>query len=187
MSRDHASDHTAGGHDHHTVDHSGHEEMFRRRFWVCLAMSVPVLVWSETIQDWLGYGAPQFTGSDLIVPVIATAIFVYGGLPFLRMAWPELLDRRPGMMTLISLAITVAFVFSMATVIWGDLGEDFFWELVTLIDVMLLGHWLEMRSVRLASGALDSLAAFLPDTTEVVTDDGSLEERAVADLRNGDV
>ena len=160
--------------------------MFRRRFWVSLLLSVPVLYWSETIQDWLGYTAPEFTGSTLIVPVISTVIFIYGGIPFLQMAIPELKNRKPAMMTLISLAITVAFAFSMATVIWQGLGENFFWELVTLIDVMLLGHWIEMRSVRIASGALEALADLMPDEAEVITDDESVETRPVSELREGD-
>lgn len=176
------SDADHGGHG----NHHGHEQMFRQRFWVCLVLSVPVLVWSETIQDWFGYEAPTFPGSSLIVPVVATVVFIYGGLPFLTMAVQELRSGGPGMMTLISLAISVAYVFSMATLVW-DLGGDFFWELVTLIDIMLLGHWLEMRSVRQASGALGALAQLLPDMADVVLPDGSVEERSVDSLQHGDV
>ena len=179
------SDHSAGHGGGH-ADHSGHEVMFRRRFWVSLMLSVPVLVFSETIQSWFGYSAPVFPGSGLIVPVIATAVFVYGGFPFLQMAGWEIRGRSPGMMTLIAMAITVAYVFSMATLVF-DLGQDFFWELVTLIDIMLLGHWLEMRSVRQASGALDALATLMPDTADVVGDDGSVQERPASELRTGDV
>ncbi|HEU4894622.1 MAG TPA: heavy metal translocating P-type ATPase [Acidimicrobiia bacterium] len=171
----------------HVVDHSGHEDGFRRRFWVCLFLTFPVLFWSSTIQDWLGYSAPTFTGSVLIVPLLSTVIFVYGGLPFLQMASVELRNRQPGMMTLISLAITVAFAFSLATLIWDDLGADFFWELVTLIDVMLLGHWIEMRSVRLASGALQALADLLPETAELVGDDGRVRDVYLDELSVGDV
>lgn len=167
------------------MDHSGHEEMFRRRFWVCLALSVPVLVWSDTIQGWFGYTALEFPGSFLIVPVVATVVFFYGGVPFLQMAVPEVHNRNPGMMTLISLAILVAYGYSMTALVW-DLGSDFFWELVTLIDVMLLGHWLEMRSVRQASGALDALAELIPDTAEVVVD-GDVVERPIDALEVGDV
>ena len=180
--REHAGSEHAG----HGTDHTGHEEMFRRRFWACLALSVPVLVWSDTIQGWFGYTAPEFPGSFLIVPVIATIVFVYGGVPFIRMAIPEIRNRNPGMMTLISLAILVAYGFSMAVLVW-DLGSDFFWELVTLIDVMLLGHWLEMRSVRQASGALDALAELIPDTAEVVTDGDEVTERPIDELEVGDV
>ena len=174
-----------GAHNRHG-DHSGHEIMFRNRFWVCLVLSIPVLIYSASIQDWLGYTAPVFPGSNWIVPLFSTIIFFYGGLPFLRMAGWELRDREPGMMTLISMAITVAYVYSMATLITNS-GEAFFWELVTLIDVMLLGHWLEMRSVRQASGALDALAKLLPDTAEVITDDGQVVEHPVSHLAVGDL
>ncbi|HSL95468.1 MAG TPA: heavy metal translocating P-type ATPase [Thermoleophilia bacterium] len=160
--------------------------MFRRRFWVCLILSLPVLFFSESLQGWLGYTAPTFTGSAWITPVLAVVIFVYGGVPFLRMAWPEVLDRQPGMMTLISLAISVAFVYSIAALFITG-AEGFFWELVTLIDIMLLGHWLEMRSVRQASGALGELAKLLPDTAERVLPDGGTEEVPVDALSEGDL
>ena len=159
--------------------------MFRRRFWVSLLLSVPVLFWSDTIQSWFNYTAPVFPGSSLIVPVIATVVFAYGGFPFLQMAGWEIRGRSPGMMTLIAMAITVAYVFSMATLVF-DLGQDFFWELVTLIDIMLLGHWLEMRSVRQASGALDALATLMPDTADVVGPDGSVQQRPASELASGD-
>jgi Cu2+-exporting ATPase len=173
------------GHEGH-ADHTDHEQMFRRRFWVCLIVGLPVLIWSETIQDWFHYTAPQFTGSFLIVPLLATFIFLYGGLPFLSMALWELRAKKPAMMTLISLAIVVAYGFSIATE-FVDSGEDFFWELVTLIDIMLLGHWMEMRSVRQASGALGALADLMPDTVDVVSDDGEIHKRALADLQLDDV
>ncbi len=182
-----SDEHGHGEHSEHSVDHTGHEEMFRRRFWVCLFLSAPVLFWSHMIQEWFGYTAPSFTGSELLVPVVSTIIFLYGGLPFLQMASTELRNRQPGMMTLISLAITVAYLFSLATVIWDGLGPDFFWELVTLIVIMLLGHWIEMRSVRLASGALQSLAELLPETAELVGHDGRVTDVYLADLRVGDV
>ena len=168
------------------MDHTGHEIMFRNRFWACLLLSIPVLVYSESIQNWLGYTAPLFPGSQWIVPLFSTIIFIYGGLPFLRMATGELRRRQPGMMTLISLAITVAYVYSMAVFFLGS-GQAFFWELVTLIDVMLLGHWLEMRSVRQASGALDALAKLLPDTAERIMEDGSVMEHPVSDLKTGNL
>ena len=171
-----------GGH----YSHAGHEIMFRNRFWVCLLLSIPVLIYSPALQNWLGYTAPPFPGSAWITPVLAVVIFAYGGLPFLDMARDELRRRKPGMMTLISLAISVAFVYSMATLIW-DLGESFFWELVTLIDVMLLGHWLEMRSVRQASGALDALAKLMPDTAERIGDGGETRVVPAGDLRAGDI
>ncbi len=173
------------GHSSHQ-DHSGHEIMFRNRFWLSSALSIPVIIYSPAIQSWFGYTAPTFPGSQWILPVLATVVFVYGGLPFLRMARWELRDRKPGMMTLISLAISVAYFYSMATLVW-ELGEDFFWELVTLIDIMLLGHWMEMRSVRQASGALDALAKLMPDTAELIMPDGSVMEHALDDLKTGDI
>jgi len=177
--------HDGDGHAAHT-DHSGHEAMFRRRFWVSLVLSVPVVVFSEFVQASLDYTAPVFPGSAWIAPVVSVVIFAYGGVPFLRMARTELANREPGMMMLISLAITVAFAYSMATLVIPG-TTPFFWELVTLIDIMLLGHWMEMRSVRQASGALDELAQLMPDTAERVTDDGDTEEVRVADLAAGDV
>ncbi|MDX1600505.1 MAG: heavy metal translocating P-type ATPase [Anaerolineales bacterium] len=174
------SDHSDGN------SHRGHELMFRRRFWVSTLLSVPVLLYSETIQNWLGFSMPAFPGSPLLVPVFSVIVFAYGGLPFLRMARPELKRGRPGMMMLISLAITVAFVYSMATLILPG-TTPFFWELVTLIDIMLLGHWIEMRSVRQASSALDELAKLMPDTAERVTDDDGTEEVPVDELNEGDV
>ncbi|MCO5191067.1 MAG: heavy metal translocating P-type ATPase, partial [Anaerolineae bacterium] len=178
----HADDKAHTGHH----DHTGHEIMFRNRFWIILALSIPVIIYSPAIQSWFGYTVPVFPGSLLIVPVLSTIIFLYGGLPFLRMATWELRDRSPGMMTLISLAISVAYFYSMATLVW-EIGEDFFWELVTLIDIMLLGHWLEMRSVRQASGALDSLAKLMPDSAEIIQPDGSVEEHPVDHLQRDDV
>jgi len=126
--------------------------MFRRRFWVSLALSVPVIFFSEFIQDVFGYTAPTFPGSVWITPVLSVIIFAYGGVPFLSMARTELENREPGMMMLISLAITVSFVYSIGS-LFLEGTTPFFWELVTLIDIMLLGHWMEMRSVRQASGA----------------------------------
>ena len=136
-------------------------------------------------KQWFNYTAPQFPGSQWITPILGVVIFVYGGLPFLQMARTELAERQPGMMTLISLAITVAFVYSVAAIIF-DLGESFFWELVTLIDVMLLGHWIEMRSVRQASGALNALAQLMPDSAELITPDGTRTINA-SDLKQGDM
>jgi Cu2+-exporting ATPase len=159
--------------------------MFRDRFWVSLVLSIPVLIFSEAIQGWLGYTIPEFPGSTWITPVLAIVVFFYGGLPFLQMATWELREKQPGMMTLISLAISVAFIYSVATLFF-ELGESFFWELVTLIDVMLLGHWMEMRSVRQASGALDELAKLMPDTAERIQQDGSTEEVPTGQLVAGD-
>ncbi len=170
--------------------HAKHEHMFRRRFWVSLALSIPVLLFSTTLQGWLGYTMPEFPGSQWITPVFSVIVFFYGGLPFLKMAVPELRKRQPGMMTLISLAIIVAFVYSIAS-LFLPTGQAFFWELVTLIDIMLLGHWVEMRSVRQASRALDELAKLMPDTAErlVAEEEASpqTEEVPVSALENGDL
>ncbi len=173
-------------HEGHGVDHSGHELMFRNRFWVCLALSAPVLLYSVMLQEWFGFTVPVFPGSQWIASLFATIIFFYGGLPFLRMAAPELRNRQPGMMTLISLAISVAFIYSLAALAIDPEG-GFFWELVTLIVIMLLGHWLEMRSVRQASGALRELARLMPDTAERIRPDGGVETVASTALRMGDL
>ncbi|HLF28465.1 MAG TPA: copper-translocating P-type ATPase [Anaerolineae bacterium] len=167
------------------IDHTGHEAMFRQRFWVCLALSIPVLVHSPTLQNLLGFSPPSFPGSAWLAPLFSVIVFAYGGVPFLRMAVPEVRERQPGMMTLISLAIGVAFVYSLIAFVTAS-GETFFWELVTLIDIMLLGHWIEMRSVRQASRALDELAQLMPDTAERIRPDGSTEETSVSALRAGD-
>ncbi len=175
-----------GGHDGHGGMHEGHEQLFRRRFFVSTLLSIPVLLYSETLQEWLGFSVPAFPGSEWINPVFAVVVFAYGGVPFLRMAAPELKDRSPGMMTLISMAVSVAFVYSLASVFFPT-ESAFFWELVTLIDIMLLGHWIEMRSVRRASSAVDELAKLMPDTAERVTDDGETEEVSVSELSEGDL
>jgi Cu2+-exporting ATPase len=177
-------DHSA--HTGHGTDHTGHEQMFRTRFWWSLLLSIPVLLYSGMIQMWLGFTAPTFPFSEWIPFVFSLIIFVYGGIPFLQMAVPELQGRKPGMMTLISLAISVAFVYSVAAQ-FLNLGEGFFWELVTLIDIMLLGHWLEMRSVRQASGALNELAKLMPDTAERIHHGDMTETVAVSSLKQGDM
>ncbi|MFC5135347.1 copper-translocating P-type ATPase [Halorubrum glutamatedens] len=187
--------HEGEGHDHgsheghgegHGGMHEGHEQMFRRRFFVSTLLSIPVLLYSEMLQEWLGFSVPAFPGSEWINPVFAVIVFAYGGMPFLQMAVPELKDRSPGMMTLISMAITVAFVYSLASVVFPT-QSAFFWELVTLIDIMLLGHWIEMRSVRRASSAVDELAKLMPDTAERITDGGDTEEVPVSELSEGDL
>ncbi|WP_415378917.1 copper-translocating P-type ATPase [Halosimplex sp. TS25] len=189
---DHHAGHEAGGRDHgeghgdHGGMHAGHEQMFRRRFFVSTLLSIPVLLYSEFLQTQLGFSVPAFPGSEWINPVFAVVVFAYGGVPFLRMAAPELRDRAPGMMTLISMAITVAFVYSLASVVFPTTSA-FFWELVTLIDIMLLGHWIEMRSVRRASSALDELAKLMPDTAERITESGDTEEVPVSELSEGDL
>lgn len=167
------------------TDHSGHEDLFRRRFWVSLILSLPVILYSNGLQMMTGLSLPAFPGSQWIAPIVAVIVFFYGGLPFLTMAGPELKNRQPGMMTLISLAISVAFIYSVAALFMPG-QMDFFWELVTLIDIMLLGHWLEMRSVRQASGALNALAKLMPDQAERIKADGGLETVTVSRLQNGD-
>ena len=190
----HTMAHEAGAHEAHGehaghaehVDHTGHEQMFRRKFWISLLLSIPVLVFSPSIQAFLGYSLPAFPFDRWITPVFAVIIFFYGGIPFLQMAVPELRNRQPGMMTLISLAIIVAFGYSLVALFLPG-GATFFWELVTLIDIMLLGHWLEMRSVRQASGALNELAKLMPDIAERVMPNGQIEEVQVSHLKNGDL
>ena len=174
-----------GDHEAH-VDHAGHEEMFRRKFWISLFISIPVLIFSPAISNFFGYSLPDFPGVRWITPVFSVIVFFYGGLPFLEMAVPELKKRKPGMMTLISLAIIVAFVYSLAA-LFMPTSTTFFWELVTLIDIMLLGHWIEMRSIRQASGALQELAKLLPDTAERIDDTGNRETVPVSELSNGDL
>jgi len=173
-------------HAGHGTDHTGHEQMFRTRFWWSLLLSIPVLLYSEMIQMWLGFTPPAVPFSHWIPFVFSIAVFFYGGIPFLGMAMPELRDRKPGMMTLISLAISVAFFYSVAAQ-FINLGEGFFWELVTLIDIMLLGHWLEMRSVRQASGALSELAKLMPDTAERIHQGDQTEAVPASALKKGDL
>lgn len=159
--------------------------MFRDRFWLSLLLSLPVVYFSEMIQEWFGYSAVAFPGSELVAPLLGTVIFVYGGSPFLKGAIGEIRDRQPGMMLLIGMAITVAFLASVATSLgWFDL--EFWWELAALISVMLLGHWMEMRAIGQARGALAALAELLPDTAEIVTDEGT-REVSISDLSTGDV
>ena len=160
--------------------------MFRDKFWLSLILTVPVVFWSAHVQELLNYKAPQFPGSAWVAPMLATAVFLYGGPVFLRGAWRELRDRRPGMMTLISLAIGVAFLFSWV-VQFGLLRADaLWWELASLVTIMLLGHWIEMRSINQAQGALQELAKLLPDIATRITDGGE-EQVAVGDLQNGDL
>jgi P-type Cu2+ transporter len=172
-------------HASHT-DHTGHEQTFRTRFWISLVLSIPVLAFSPPIQQWFHFSLPSLPGGAWIPFLFSLIIFGYGGTPFLQMAGPEIHTRRPGMMTLISLAILVAFTYSLLAQVTG-LGEGFFWELVTLIDIMLLGHWLEMRSVRQASGALNELAKLMPDTAERLLPDGSSETVSTGMLKTGDL
>ncbi|MEP6895527.1 MAG: copper-translocating P-type ATPase [Chloroflexota bacterium] len=160
--------------------------MFRTRFWVSLLLTIPVLFYTPMLQMWFGFRAPSFLTSQWIAPVFGVAVFIYGGIPFIQMAVPEVRNRQPGMMLLISLAISVSFIYSLAAAVL-NFGEGFFWELVTLIDIMLLGHWIEMRSVRQASGALDALAKLMPDTAEHIMPDGSTHTMPASSLKTGDL
>ncbi len=171
------------GHDRH----EGHSpKMFQQKFWLSLTLTLPVVIWSEHIQGLLGYRAPDFAGSTWIPPVLGTAVFVYGGWVFLQGAWHELKARLPGMMTLIALAISVAFVFSWVVELEMIEAEALWWELATLVTIMLLGHWIEMRSVSQAQGALQELAKLLPDTAARITEGGE-ESVSIDELRQGDL
>jgi P-type Cu2+ transporter len=201
----HAGHDAHGGHDEHAAHrepaghdmHAGHDKhaghsvaMFRDKFWITLLLTLPTLVWGHMLQNALGYHAPMFPGSLWIPALFGVAVFVYGGWPFLQGAWREMRDRLPGMMTLIALAISVAFIFSAAVTL-GFPGMPLWEELSTLVTIMLLGHWLEMRSISQAQGALGELAKLLPNTATRVVRDASGAERTedvpLGDLRDGDV
>lgn len=177
-------DHQVHGHG----EHAGHSTaMFRERFWWSLILSIPVVIFSPMVAHLLGYPLPEFPGSTWIPPVLDTIIFVYGGTPFLKGGWKELKSRQPGMMLLIAMAITVAFVASWVTTLGlGGFDLDFWWELALLVTIMLLGHWLEMRALGGASSALDALAALLPDEAEKVID-GTTRTVDISELVVGDV
>ncbi|MHA7209840.1 copper-translocating P-type ATPase [Arthrobacter sp. MDT1-65] len=179
------------GHDdqvHSHGEHAGHSTaMFKNRFWISLALTVPVVAFSPMFTMLLGYMPPEFPGSTLIAPILGTVIFVYGGTPFLKGGVSELKSRQPGMMLLIAMAISVAFIASWVTTLRiGGFDLDFWWELALLIVIMLLGHWMEMRALGSAAGALDALAALLPDEADRVTADG-VETVPVSSLVTGDV
>ena len=186
----HHANHHGAPDDHaiHTAgQHAGHSTaMFKNRFWAALALSVPVVYFSPMVGHLLGYMPPMFPGSDWIPPVLGSVIFLYGGQPFLKGGLQELKDRRPGMMLLIGMAISVAFIASWATSLGiGGFDLDFWWELALLVAIMLLGHWIEMRALGSAQGALDALAALIPDEAERVTGAGT-ETVPVSELREGD-
>ena len=179
---DHKMPDADGSHDRH----AGHSvAMFRDKFWLSLALTIPVVVWSADVQHWIGYTATVLSGSKFIPPVLVTIVFLYGGIVFVRGAWRELATRKPGMMTLISLAILVAFSTSLAAT-FGIFEVDVWWELASLITIMVLGHWLEMKAIAQAHGALDALAALLPDTAERVNG-SSTEKVPISELRVEDV
>ncbi len=173
-----------GGHHDHATHHRMMINDFRRRFFVALVFTVPILLLSPLVQSTVGISI-RFAGSELILFALATFVFFYGGWPFLTGLYTELRKRSPGMMTLIALAISVAYGYS-SVVVFGLKGKIFFWELATLIDIMLLGHWIEMKSVLGASNALEKLAQLMPDTAHKMMD-GQVEDVKVSELKQGDL
>lgn len=175
------SDHE--GHSHH--DH--HKQMvqdFKFRFWWVLALTIPIMALSPMIQDFLGVDW-RFTGDSWILAALSTVVYFFGGWPFLTGLIDELKKKQPGMMTLIGLAISIAYLYSTA-VVFGFDGDLLYWELSTLVGIMLLGHWIEMRSVMSASSALEELAALIPGEAHRVNEDGSTEDVPVEELQQGD-
>jgi len=185
MPKDH-NDHDVSQSKDHQDHHAHMVADFRRRFWVSLVLSIPVVLLAPLIQEFMGVKAQwDFTGDSYVQFGFSTIIFFYGGWPFLKGFFDELKEKSPGMMTLIGVAIIVAYTYSSA-VVFGLKGKVFFWELATLIDIMLLGHWIEMRSVMGASGALDELVRLIPLKAHRITKDGDTEEVAVSKLQAGD-
>lgn len=198
-SKEHHQHHTPGSHHqekekshdiHHRHDHGSHHAHmvadFRKRFWISLVLSIPILLLSPLIQQFLGLGTSlRFSGDFFINFLISTAVFFYGGWPFLKGLLDEMRQKNPGMMTLIALAIAVAYFYSSA-VVFGVTGKIFFWELATLIDIMLLGHWIEMKSVMGASRALEELAKLMPSEAHKLMKDGSVQDVPLDQLQSGD-
>ncbi|RKN53006.1 copper-translocating P-type ATPase [Micromonospora costi] len=181
----HADDHGHAGHGGHDK-HAGHDpEQFRRKFWLSLALTLPIVVTSHMVMDWFGYSL-DFPGMKLVGPILGSVVFFYGGWPFLVGGVREIRDRAPGMMLLISMAVTVAYAASLATSV-SLFDLDFWWELAALVTIMLLGHWQEMKAIGQAQGALAALAALLPDDAERIDDNGEPHRVPVSDLRVGDV
>ncbi|MFG3699401.1 heavy metal translocating P-type ATPase [Micromonospora sp. NPDC047620] len=182
---DHAGHGSAGGHGGHDK-HAGHDpEQFRRKFWLSFALTIPIVATSHMVMGWFGYTL-DFPGMSWVGPVLGSVVFLYGGWPFLLGGIREVRDRAPGMMLLVSMAIAVAYVASLATSL-GAFDLDFWWELAALVTIMLLGHWQEMKAIGQAQGALAALAALLPDEAERVDDDGTPRRVPLAELRVGDV
>lgn len=187
-----ASVNNHGQHEHnHSTEHQGHDKHaghhtadFLKRFWICLAVTIPVLLLSEMIQHWFGFHI-DFAGRQYVLLLLGSLIYFYGGMPFLKGLASEVKNNAIGMMTLVAVAITVAFAYSVA-VVFGLQGMDFFWELATLIDIMLLGHWIEMRSQMGASNALQSLVALLPSDVHVQRN-GEIVDIDIQQLKKGDV
>src|SRR4051794_14104083 len=176
--------HREGGHGH--VGHADHAEMFRRKFWISLLLTIPTVVYSQMVQEWLSYSAPNVPAHRWIAPLFGTAVFLYGGPVFLKGGWSEIKARQPGMMLLISMGLLVAFGASVATEI-GWIDVDLWFELSTLVTIMLLGHWLEMRAIGQAQGALAALAELLPDDAERIGSSGEPEVVPLSALGVGDV
>ena len=182
-------------HSHHAHQHSEHQEhdkhaghsvkMFKDKFWLSFILTIPVLAYSEMIQHWLNFTPPAFPGSEYVPFVLSTVIFFYGGLVFIKGAISELKSKLPGMMTLISLAIITAYAYSVATQFFIE-GDGFFWELATLVTIMLLGHWLEMASVAKAESALNAISQLLPDKAEKLVN-GKPKQVLVSELKVGDL
>ncbi len=189
-SNQHHQHHADEQHEHGHGGHGGHHAHmvadFRKRFWISLVLTVPILILSPMIQEFLGLGESlRFQGDLFINFLFSTVVFFYGGWPFLRGLFDELRQKNPGMMTLIALAIAVAYFYSSA-VVFGVPGKIFFWELATLIDIMLLGHWIEMKSVMGASRALEELAKLMPSEAHKLMEDGSVEDVPLDQLGSGD-
>jgi len=173
-------------HHDHQAHHAAMVRDFRRRFWICLVLTVPIVALSEMIQSWLGLAETlSFPGDAWVQFGLSTIVFIYGGWPFLSGLVSEVRGGSPGMMTLIGMAIAVAYGYSGAVVL-GVEGSVFFWELATLIDVMLLGHWIEMKSVMGASSALEELVKLMPDEAHRLDDQDRIEDVPVSDLQHGD-
>ncbi len=178
--------HEHGDHGGHG-GHAGHSEaMFARPFWISLVLTIPILIYAPLMQDLFGYSAPAFPGSQYIGFALGSIIFWYGGRVFLSGAQSELSRRRPGMMTLVAMAISVAYLYSILITFGVVGGQPFYWELASLVTIMLLGHWMEMRAVGSAQSALSELAKLLPDQAERLVD-GQTETVAVGDLQQGDL
>ncbi|MFO7598111.1 MAG: heavy metal translocating P-type ATPase, partial [Desulfocurvibacter africanus] len=187
---DHSKGQDKGGHEGHGKDHASHHRMmlrdFRRRFIVSIILTVPVLLISPMFKELVGLGDfLRFPGEGYALFTFSSLIYFYGGWPFLKGLFDELRGKQPGMMTLIGLAITVAYVYS-SLVVFALPGKTFFWELATLVDIMLLGHWIEMRSVMSASSALEELARLLPSEAHKLMDNGRTEDVSVEELASGD-
>ena len=181
MAHEHAPEEhkTHAGHDH-----SMHMEEMKRKAIVTTVLTIPVVLYSKSIQELLGFSMPEFPGSEWITPLLSTIVFFYGGLFFIKGMLDELRLRKPGMMTLISVAISVAFLYSLSTLVFG--GKEFFWELTTLIVVMLWGHWIEMKSVLGASRALEELVKLMPTKANLIKN-GEIVEVHVSELKPGDL